>query len=691
LTYDDLNRIVKKENNDSEIYFSYDGQYLGTLSNISDDGQVYSYNYDQKYRIIGEDKFIDGQSFTNDKHYDSADEIIAEKLGVNTFGYDYAIQGSLKGVSRFINSTSYTAFGGVSNRTFSNAKVMSYSYNSSVLRLTQISTSSSLQSMSYSYDNEGNIRRINDTINKRSEEMTYDYLDRLVNVTVGPNQSATYRYVYDELGNILMIIKDSNMTTRFIYDGTQAHAPSAVIENTAGAMVYKPVMSSSSGRNQTFQFYLVNLKNITLTGVNWTVDFGDGSTQEGSGVNLSVGQYQKIQVSHVYSSGSDYKINVTVNANGTIDSTSTTDLSFGVKPSSLSLLSQSETNTTFTLKIRNILSTSVNNVSWNCSGQYGKINMSAYQEASLNLSLIQSNPGYKSLSCMVNSTDGNNIISVDYKVRGIEVDDISTNSIDGSKKQVTFVLKNYFNTSQVNWSIMSDGMQQYGNVTVEGSSTYQFTKQVNYTNPGIKTLVVNTSGFGFYENRTETFVLEGLDIEDYLMVNRTEQDRIYGYQVKNHWSDLNINWTMKDPSVVNNIALNISYNNSIFVFIEENYTASDDYSPSFIIFNGSINDSVTDRLTIKLLEIISNNALYQYVKNTTVEFVVKNNVQRQNLSWTLNTGERNITSTKNIDLNNSQQVFVFVNYNYTTSDGYIATAFVNSTLYNDTLSVGVVV
>ena len=488
-----------------------------------------------------------------------------------------------------------------------------------------------------------------------------------------------------------MIVKDSNMTTRFIYDGTQAHAPSAVIDNVAGAMVYKPVQSSSSGRNQSFQFYLVNLKNTTLIDVNWTVDFGDGSTQSGSGVNLNKSQYKKIQVSHLYSSGSDYQINVTVNANGTIDSTSTADLSFGVKPSSLILLSQSETNTTFTLKIKNILSTSITNVSWNCSGKFGKINMSTNQETALNFSLLQGSTGYKTLSCVVNSTDGNNIISVDYKVRGIEVYDLSTSSIDGNKKQVTFVLKNYFNTSQANWSIMSDNMQQNGNVTVEGSSTYQFTKQINYTNPGIKTLVVNTSGFGFYENRTEMFVLNGLEIEDYLMVNRTEQDRIYGYQVKNHWSDLTINWTMKDPSVVNNIALNISYNNSIFVFIEENYTASDDYSPSFIIFNGSINDSVTDRLTIKLLEIISNNALYQYVKNTTVEFVVKNNVQRQNLSWTLNTGERNITSTKNIDLNNSQQVFVFVNYNYTTSDGYIATAFVNSTLYNDTLSVGVVV
>ena len=61
------------------------------------------------------------------------------------------------------------------------------------------------------------------------------------------------------------------------------------------------------------------------------------------------------------------------------------------------------------------------------------------------------------------------------------------------------------------------------------------------------------------------------------------------------------------------------------------------------------------------------------------------------ISWTLNTGQKNITSTKNIDLNSSQYVFVFVNYNYTRSDGYIATAFVNSTMYNDTLSAGVVI
>ena len=80
-----------------------------------------------------------------------------------------------------------------------------------------------------------------------------------------------------------------------------------------------------------------------------------------------------------------------------------------------------------------------------------------------------------------------------------------------------------------------------------------------------------------------------------------------------------------------------------------------------------------------------------YVIDTTVEFVVQNNVQRQNVTWLLNTGQRNISSTMGIDLNSSQVAFVFVNYNYSSVGGYVATAYVNSSTLNDSYAVGVVV
>lgn len=691
LSYDALNRVVQKKSNSSEINFSYDGQYFGVLDNVSGDGKVYTYMYDQKYRILQERKLLDGKTFVTGLEYDSADQVVAEKLNSTTIGYDYAIQGLIKSIPGFVNSSSYTAFSALQNQTFFTSQNTTYTYNSSLLRLTQIKTGS-IQDLSYSYDDEGNVKLINDTINKRAEQMSYDNLDRLVNVTVGPNMSATYRYVYDETGRITKIVKNSNETIRLIYDGDKAHAPSAVIENVAGVMIYNVIESSSSAKNRTIQFYLVNEDNVSLTDINWTVNFGDGSTQFGSGVNLNASQYKRIQVSHVYASGSDYQINVTASVNGMTDSTTATDISFGIKPSAVIFLNQNQTNTTFTLKIKNTLTATVNDVSWVCASYSGKMNLTSGQEKPVNFSLTQSSPSYQNLICTVNSTEGNGTATVNYKVRGIEVYDFNTSIVSGDKKEVTFVLRNLFNASKANWSLESDGRLQNGSVTVNATGFYQLTKQINYSRPGVQRIFLNASGVGFIENRSETFTLEGLEIEHYLQVNNTEQDRIFSYTVRNNWGgNTSLNWSMDDPEVNNTLTLNMSYNSSLFVFIENNYTVSGSYQPKFIIYNSTMNATLSDRLTIRLLEIISSTVLHSYVTNTTVEFVVKNHVQRQNLSWTLNTGERNISNTKNIDLNHSQNVFIFVNYNNSRVGGFVSTAYVNSTVYNDSMTTEVVV
>ena len=71
------------------------------------------------------------------------------------------------------------------------------------------------------------------------------------------------------------------------------------------------------------------------------------------------------------------------------------------------------------------------------------------------------------------------------------------------------------------------------------------------------------------------------------------------------------------------------------------------------------------------------------------EIVVQNNLNKtQEFSWDFETGEENVTST-NIDILNDN-LFVFIQSNYSEEGVYRTTATINSSDYNDTKK-GVVV
>ena len=63
-----------------------------------------------------------------------------------------------------------------------------------------------------------------------------------------------------------------------------------------------------------------------------------------------------------------------------------------------------------------------------------------------------------------------------------------------------------------------------------------------------------------------------------------------------------------------------------------------------------------------------------------------NNLGQTNVSWTIDTGEQNISSTQGITLNNTEEVIIIIESNYTASNVYITKPTVNSSSYNDTSS-----
>jgi len=125
----------------------------------------------------------------------------------------------------------------------------------------------------------GNVGRaygfsILDPLHNRNHYLSYDNLDRMVSAQVG---SDNYTYSFNSLGNIKKIIKN-NASKKFIYSGSQAHAPSTIVDGSLGVDVYDVNELDTGIKNRTYEVFLLSEDNSSVIDVNFSMFFGDGSS-----------------------------------------------------------------------------------------------------------------------------------------------------------------------------------------------------------------------------------------------------------------------------------------------------------------------------------------------------------------------------------------------------------------------------
>ena len=235
LSYDQLNRIINKNSTNQNITYTYDREKNSSLSEIKTINLIINISYDDRLRKINEDKSIDSIKFNTIWTYDDLNRITSVKTpeGVTTT-YNYNSQGQLNSISSVLNSLHYNEKSQVASRNYSNFLNTSYTYNISNFRLIQINIPN-IQFLNYSYDQVGNVKYIGDSINQRTEVMTYDDIDRLISsVRSGnaTNQNAfNLVYNYNSIGNILNISSNGQFKI-FSYGIIPLHAPISVLDGT---------------------------------------------------------------------------------------------------------------------------------------------------------------------------------------------------------------------------------------------------------------------------------------------------------------------------------------------------------------------------------------------------------------------------------------------------------------------------
>jgi len=696
ISHDNLNRTLQINTSSEITNYSYDAQYQGTLTNISFGNSSYKYIYDDKLRVIEEKRIIDGIEFNKKYYYDSNDRLVKEILSSGQeIDYYYNQQNKIDKIKNITDQTGYNAFGNPLNRTYFNTVLTSFTYQTDNYRLKQIKTivdvpgsqARLMQQLNYTYDNVGNIARINDSSNNRSYSMSYDRLDRLTNVSIN---SYSWIYSFDAIGNILKIIRNNSETTSFKYDGQLAHAPNKVISSPTGIDIYREENYNTSNKTRIVGFFLVNEKNESITDVNWTAEFGDTkSISSLIDFNLSYIGNLMAFIEHNYSQGGNFDLNVTARASASVD-LGLYNMIFGTLSNYLSILGKNATVVVTEFSSENNIRELSTNWQWDCNGISSSLpfNMSASEEELL--VIIENNYTLQNeynLTCIVNSTDGRQNSTAILTFDGIAIEDYNSIRIDKDSVLVRFGIKNYFSTLNASWNITADNLlyRSSSPITLEQGQSTSISQQLNFTKGGIKEIKATVYSGDFTDTYTEYYLVKWLTINGFYYTIKNGTTRIMDFIVQN-LNDLTTTsrWNTTNPAL--NYSTNLSSNKSILVFIEENYPEGRK-EPTITASNASfVEESIKDIFIIDQIGIISFSTLYDSDVKSVAQAEIINNINPLNLSWRLNKTDAIIASEQNVELNSSGAAIIVVEFNYSASGIYPLTFVINSSSQSDNVT-----
>jgi len=165
---------------------------------------------------------------------------------------------------------------------------------------------------------------------------------------------------------------------------------------------------------------------------------------------------------------------------------------------------------------------------------------------------------------------------------------------------------------------------------------------------------------------------------------------IFEIQAKNNLESniTNVNWSLTtgNGDIINSTQ-QFSYvkpNETVFVFVNYDYGASGTFSPTATVTNQTYSDSKTITLNIKHIEAYNLSVVNESGSKRIFEFIIKNslNTNLTGINWTFDTKNSNvINSTINSVLQPSEQMYVYIDYNFTTTGTYN----VNATARNGSL------
>jgi len=285
-------------------------------------------------------------------------------------------------------------------------------------------------------------------------------------------------------------------------------------------------------------------------------------------------------------------------------------------------------------------------------------------------------------------------------VVSLKIESISTMYSNGTLKIFEFVILNDGSTTvtDIQWRFDTNDSNVINstlNISSLASNERAFVYiQYNFSSTGRYNVMVNATGISS-SNTASSSLSSSIGVGDFTItsfsnLNTDVTKVIFEIQAQNNLENnlTNLNWliTSGDGQTINSTTpfSSIKPNETVFIFVNYDYGKTGTFNPSASVTNGTYTDSKSITLDVIHLQAYNLSLLNQSVNGSIFEFIIKNSLSNNltNVSWNFDTKNSNvINSTINSTLQSSEQMFVYIAYNFTST----GTFNVNATAKNGTL------
>jgi len=291
-------------------------------------------------------------------------------------------------------------------------------------------------------------------------------------------------------------------------------------------------------------------------------------------------------------------------------------------------------------------------------------------------------------------------VNISETVANITITSLQPSYSNGTHYIFEFVILNNGSTTlnDVSWQFDTDDSNRINstsNISLAlGERAFVYI-QYNFSDEGAYNVKANATGISssttISSSLSSTVGVGDLAITSFDDLNIDISKVIFEIQAQNNLLEnlSNLNWSLTtgNGKIINSTSQfsSIKSNETVFIFIQYDYGASGTFSPVATITNGTYSDSKTITIDVKHIEAFNLSVVNESGTKRIFEFIIKNNLNTNltNVNWTFDTKDSNvINATSNSILQPSEQMFVYIDYNFTAT----GTFNVNATAKNGTLS-----